>query len=102
MRRVGKGFSGRVTPLFPTLVVQNQKQMGEGSTIPTNPQHTPTNSQSSTQPQKKQKPRNPKRKDIEIPQSSTLTTIVADEAVHKEWGDSLVRADTTTSSLESE
>ncbi|GJU25254.1 reverse transcriptase domain-containing protein [Tanacetum coccineum] len=29
MRRVGKGFSGRVTPLFPTIVVQNQAKLGE-------------------------------------------------------------------------
>ncbi|GJW45577.1 putative ribonuclease H-like domain-containing protein [Tanacetum coccineum] len=29
MRRVGKGFSGRVTHLFPTMVVQNQAEMGE-------------------------------------------------------------------------
>ncbi|GJY14893.1 hypothetical protein Tco_0385315, partial [Tanacetum coccineum] len=29
MRRVGKGFSGRVTPLFPTMVVQNQSELGE-------------------------------------------------------------------------
>ncbi|GJS12110.1 hypothetical protein Tco_0368906 [Tanacetum coccineum] len=31
MKRVGKGFSGRETPLFPTMVVQNQAKMGEGS-----------------------------------------------------------------------
>ncbi|GJX11060.1 hypothetical protein Tco_0200919 [Tanacetum coccineum] len=54
MRRVGKGFSGRVTPLFPTMVLQNQSHLGE------------------------------------------------DKAVHKELGDSLVRAATTTSSLEAE
>ncbi|GKB11445.1 hypothetical protein Tco_0845368 [Tanacetum coccineum] len=54
MRRVGKGFSGRVTLLFPTMVVQNQAELGE------------------------------------------------DEAVHKELGDSLVRAVTTASSLEAE
>ncbi|GJS29105.1 uncharacterized mitochondrial protein-like protein [Tanacetum coccineum] len=29
MKRVGKGFSGRETPLFPTMVVQNQADMGE-------------------------------------------------------------------------
>ncbi|GKE24087.1 hypothetical protein Tco_1435599, partial [Tanacetum coccineum] len=53
-RRVGKGFSGRVTLLFPTIVVQNQQELGE------------------------------------------------DEVVHKELGDSLVRATTTASSLEAE
>ncbi|GKC60355.1 hypothetical protein Tco_1087953 [Tanacetum coccineum] len=30
MRRQGKDFSGRVTPLFPTMVVQAQEKMGEG------------------------------------------------------------------------
>ncbi|GJR47582.1 hypothetical protein Tco_1315685 [Tanacetum coccineum] len=30
MRRVGKGFSGRVTPLFPKMVVQNQAKLGGG------------------------------------------------------------------------
>ncbi|GKD03952.1 hypothetical protein Tco_1178926 [Tanacetum coccineum] len=101
MRRVGKGFSGRVTPLFPTMVVQNQQEMGEGSAIPTDPQHTPTFIQSSTsQPQKTQTPRELTSMDTEIPQSSGPTEHVADEAVHKERGDSLVRAATTASSLE--
>ncbi|GJS08907.1 hypothetical protein Tco_0365703 [Tanacetum coccineum] len=48
------------------------------------------------------KPRKPKRKDTQVPQPSGPTNIVADEAVHKELGDSLVRAATTTSSLEAE
>ncbi|GKD07902.1 hypothetical protein Tco_1187587 [Tanacetum coccineum] len=78
-RRVGKGFSGRVTPLFPTMVVQNQSQMGEGSSIPTDPHHTPTFIQPSPQPQKTQKPRKPKRKDTQIPQSSDPSDNVADE-----------------------
>ncbi|GJY25458.1 hypothetical protein Tco_0400184 [Tanacetum coccineum] len=42
MKRVGKGFSGRVTPLFPTMVVQAQEEMGEGSAMPTDPHYTPT------------------------------------------------------------
>ncbi|GJU29593.1 ribonuclease H-like domain-containing protein [Tanacetum coccineum] len=29
MKRVGKGFSGEVTPLFPTMMVQAQEEMGE-------------------------------------------------------------------------
>ncbi|GJR26943.1 hypothetical protein Tco_1103175 [Tanacetum coccineum] len=85
------------------MVVQNQQELGEGSTIPTDPHHTPTIIQPSTsQPQKTQKPRKPKRKDTQVPQPSGLTNIVADEAVHKELGDSLVRAATTASSLEAE
>ncbi|GJT03887.1 uncharacterized mitochondrial protein-like protein [Tanacetum coccineum] len=33
MKRVGKGFSGRETPLFPTMVVQAQEEMGEDEAI---------------------------------------------------------------------
>ncbi|GJY04188.1 hypothetical protein Tco_0370128 [Tanacetum coccineum] len=103
MRRVGKGFSGRETPLFQTMVVQAQAEIGKGSANPTDPHHTPTFIQPSTsQPQKKQKLRKPKRKDTQIPQSSGPTKHVVDEAVYKELDDSLVRAATTASSLEVE
>ncbi|GJT24964.1 putative ribonuclease H-like domain-containing protein [Tanacetum coccineum] len=100
MRRVGKDFSRKVIDLFLTMLVQNQ--MGEGSAMPTDPQHTPTFIQPSPLPQKTQKPRKPKRKDTQVPQPSGPTDIVADEAVHKELGDNLVRAATTASSLEAE
>ncbi|GKA77152.1 hypothetical protein Tco_0783613, partial [Tanacetum coccineum] len=74
---------------------------GEGSAIPNDPHHTPTFIQPSTsQPQKKQKPRNPKRKDTEIPRSSGPTDNVADEAINEEMDDSLVRAATTATSLD--
>ncbi|GJX07372.1 hypothetical protein Tco_0195304 [Tanacetum coccineum] len=103
MRRVGKGFSGRETPLFQTMVVQDQAEMGEGSANPTDPHHTPTIIQPSTsQPQKKQRPRKPKRKDTEIPQSSGPIDNVADKAVNEEMDDSLKRAATTATSLDSE
>ncbi|GJW69992.1 putative ribonuclease H-like domain-containing protein [Tanacetum coccineum] len=89
----GKGFSGRETPLFPTMMVQAQEEMGEGLANPTDPHHTPTIIQPSTsQPQKKQKPRKPKRKDTEVPQLSGPTDNVADEAVYEEMDDSLERA----------
>nr|GEX59073.1 putative ribonuclease H-like domain-containing protein [Tanacetum cinerariifolium] len=101
MRRVGKGFSRNITPLFPTMVVQSQ--LGEGSAIPTDPQHTPTLLQPlSSQPQKTQKPRKAKRKDTQVPQLSGPIESVADEAVYKELDDSLVRAATTAYSLEAE
>ncbi|GKB07799.1 hypothetical protein Tco_0836083 [Tanacetum coccineum] len=100
MKRVGKGFSGRETPLFPTMVVQNQVEMGEGSAIPTDPHHTPTIIQPSTSPQKKQRSRRPKRKDTEVPQPSGPTTNIADEAVYEERDDSLERAATTATSLD--
>ncbi|GJZ42455.1 hypothetical protein Tco_0589341 [Tanacetum coccineum] len=96
MRRVGKGFSGKATPLFPTMVVQNQPRQGKGLEIPTDPQHTPTILHPSTsQHQKTKTPRELTRIDTEIPQSSGPTEHVADEAVHKERGDSLVRAAVT-------
>nr|GEY25042.1 hypothetical protein [Tanacetum cinerariifolium] len=98
--RLGKGFSGRVTPLFPTMVIQNQSELGEGSAMPSDPHHTPTILQLLSQPQKKQTPRKPKRKDTQVPQPSDLIDNVADEYVHKELGDSLVRASVTASSLE--
>nr|GEU57621.1 hypothetical protein [Tanacetum cinerariifolium] len=62
----------------------------EDSTLPTDPQHTPTILQSSSsQPQNTQ-----------VPQPSGFTENIADEVVHKEWSDRLVRAATTASSLE--
>ncbi|GJR43928.1 putative ribonuclease H-like domain-containing protein [Tanacetum coccineum] len=80
-----------------------ETEIGEDSANPTDPHHTPTFIQPSTsQPQKKQKPRKPKRKDTQIPQSSGPTKHVVDEAVYKELDDSLVRAATTTSRLEVE
>ncbi|GKE44438.1 hypothetical protein Tco_1471722, partial [Tanacetum coccineum] len=33
MKRVGKGFSGSVTPLFPTMVVQAQEEMGKDEAV---------------------------------------------------------------------
>ncbi|GKD36993.1 hypothetical protein Tco_1257200 [Tanacetum coccineum] len=70
------------------MVVQDQAEMHEGLTNPNDPHHTPTIIQPSTsQPQKKQKPRKPKRKDIEIPQSNGPTKHVADEVVYKELDD---------------
>ncbi|GJT84735.1 hypothetical protein Tco_1066452 [Tanacetum coccineum] len=78
------------------------RRVGKGSAIPTGPYHTPTIIQSSTQPQKTQKPKKPKRNDTQVPQSSDPTEHVTDKAVHKELGDSLVRAATTASSLEAE
>nr|GEV45587.1 putative ribonuclease H-like domain-containing protein [Tanacetum cinerariifolium] len=75
----GKGFSGRVTPLFLTMVVQHQAELGET-----------------------QKPKKPKRKNTKVPQPSGSTESGADEAFHKELGDRLVRAATTASSLKAE
>ncbi|GJW88979.1 hypothetical protein Tco_0164319 [Tanacetum coccineum] len=83
MKRVGKGFSRAVTPLFPTMMVQAQEEMGEGSAMPTDPHHTPIIQPSTSQPQKKQS-RRKQRKDTEIPQSSGPTEPIADEAANEE------------------
>nr|GEY80258.1 retrovirus-related Pol polyprotein from transposon TNT 1-94 [Tanacetum cinerariifolium] len=86
-----------------TMVIQNQFELNEGSAMPTDPYHTPTILQpSSSQPQKTQKSRKPKRKDNQVPQPSGPTKSVTDKAVHKELGDSLMRVATTASSLEAE
>ncbi|GKD31201.1 zinc finger BED domain-containing protein RICESLEEPER 2 [Tanacetum coccineum] len=61
--------------------------MGKGSANLTDPHHTPTIIQPSTQPQKNQKPRKPKRKDTRVPHPSDPSDNVADEAVYKELGD---------------
>ncbi|GKB45400.1 hypothetical protein Tco_0896153 [Tanacetum coccineum] len=69
------------------MMVQAQEEMGEGSTMLNDPHYTPIISQpSSSQPQRKQKSRRPKEKDIQAPQSSVLSdpTNVVDEAVNKE------------------
>ncbi|GKA64218.1 hypothetical protein Tco_0763824, partial [Tanacetum coccineum] len=51
---------------------------------------------------RKQRPRKPKRKDTEIPQSSVPSDNVADKAVNEEMDDSLERAATTATSLDAE
>nr|GEV95322.1 hypothetical protein [Tanacetum cinerariifolium] len=73
------------------MVVHNQEEMGKGLAILTDLHHTPTFIQSSTsQPQKTQKHRKPKRKVTEVPQPSDHMEHVANEAVYKKMDDSLV------------
>nr|GEU74895.1 hypothetical protein [Tanacetum cinerariifolium] len=80
-----------------------QSELGKGSAMPTDPHHTPTILQSSSsQPQKIHKPRKPIRKVTQVPQPSDPMKHVTNEAVHKELGDSLVKATTIASSLEAE
>ncbi|GJW81446.1 hypothetical protein Tco_0145421 [Tanacetum coccineum] len=103
MRRVRKGFSRKETLLFQTMVVQDQAEICEGSTIHTDPHHTPTFIQPSiSQPQMKQRSRRLKRKDTQVPQSSVPNDNVVDEAVNEKMDDTLVRAATTATSLDAE
>ncbi|GKD12375.1 hypothetical protein Tco_1196782 [Tanacetum coccineum] len=112
MRRQGKDFSRTVTPLFATMLIQPQADVGEGLGQPTEPQHTPTTASpsniepipiivSSSQPQKTHKRRKTKRP-TEISQSSGPTILVADETIHEENGYSMKRAVTTATSLDTE
>ncbi|GJW72842.1 hypothetical protein Tco_0132212 [Tanacetum coccineum] len=48
MRREGKDFSGRVTPLFETMMVQPNQEEGVDSGIPTDSQQTPITTQPSS------------------------------------------------------
>nr|GEU69226.1 ribonuclease H-like domain-containing protein [Tanacetum cinerariifolium] len=92
MKRQGKGFSGKVTPLFETMMVQPQEDMGEDLEIPTNSHHTPTVTQPSTssQPQQKQKFKKSMKKITEVPQLSDSTQDVADEHVTTTSNDPLL------------
>ncbi|GJW82909.1 hypothetical protein Tco_0156054 [Tanacetum coccineum] len=63
MKRPGKGFSRKVTPLFETMMVQATKDMGEDLTAPTDSHSTPIHTQPfSSKPQKKKSKRK-QRKD---------------------------------------
>ncbi|GJR29174.1 putative ribonuclease H-like domain-containing protein, partial [Tanacetum coccineum] len=54
MKRPGKGFSRRVTPLFPTMMIQASEDMGKDSAAPSDSHSTPIISQPSlSKPQKK-------------------------------------------------
>nr|GEX64154.1 ribonuclease H-like domain-containing protein [Tanacetum cinerariifolium] len=85
MRRVGKDFSRKVTPLFLTMLVPaREEELGEGSTMPSALQHTPIIQPSISKPQKKQKSRNPMRHDTKETHPSGLGENVADEALNAE------------------
>nr|GEV58187.1 hypothetical protein [Tanacetum cinerariifolium] len=90
MKRVGKGFSGMDIPLFPTMMVQAQEELGEDIAIPTETNPTPIITQpSSSQPLRKQKPRKTRRQDTELPQTSVPTETVVDKAVNEEMDNSI-------------
>ncbi|GJQ92031.1 hypothetical protein Tco_0003170 [Tanacetum coccineum] len=78
--RQGKDFSGRVTPLFPTMVIQALEEMGEGLAMPTDPHHYSTFIISNF---KEKKSRRSKRKDTEVSQPSDPTN-VTDEEINEE------------------
>ncbi|GJW30948.1 hypothetical protein Tco_0047823 [Tanacetum coccineum] len=79
MKKEAKGFSETITPLFQTMIVQAQEEMGEGSANPTDPHHTPTITQPSTSQLQKKQPRRKERKDTKVSQPSGLTESMADD-----------------------
>ncbi|GJY19666.1 putative ribonuclease H-like domain-containing protein [Tanacetum coccineum] len=92
-KRVGKGFLGRETPLFPTMVVRNQAEMGECSAIPTDP-HSQSHYYSNHQHQpQRNKIKKAKEKDTRY-SASGPTTNVAMRLFYKERDDILERAAT--------
>nr|GEY54209.1 hypothetical protein [Tanacetum cinerariifolium] len=80
MKRERKDFSGKVTPLFQSMMVQAPEDMGEGLEIPTDTHHTPIVTQpSSFPPQKNQKSRRKQWKEIEV--TSTSCEIPNEESI---------------------
>ncbi|GJR20269.1 hypothetical protein Tco_0968796 [Tanacetum coccineum] len=72
MKRKRKDFSGRVTPLFASMLAPPVVE-GEGSDL---------------------------QEDTQLPQTSVPIPNVADKAIFKEWDDRVVRATTTAASLD--
>nr|GEU99645.1 hypothetical protein [Tanacetum cinerariifolium] len=92
MKRQGKDFSGKITPLFKTMMVQPQEDIGKDSEIPSDSHHTPTITQPSTssQPQQKHKSKKSKKKITEVPQLSDSSQDMADEHVTTTSNDPLL------------
>ncbi|GJZ84243.1 hypothetical protein Tco_0649582 [Tanacetum coccineum] len=109
MKRKGKDFSIRVTPLF-ALMLAPPLVEGEGSGQPSEPQPAPSTTQpiikeqisitESSLPQNNQSPRQALQEDTQFPQTSMPIPNVVDEAVFKEWDDRVVKATTTAASLD--
>ncbi|GJU71030.1 putative ribonuclease H-like domain-containing protein [Tanacetum coccineum] len=73
MKREGKDFFGRVTPLFDSMLVQAFEEMGEDSIPLSDSTQIPIINQpsTSTQPKKKQKSRRKQRKEAEVANDET-------------------------------
>ncbi|GJS78621.1 hypothetical protein Tco_0728502 [Tanacetum coccineum] len=73
MKRAGQDFSGRITPLFDTMMVQVSKEVGEDSDHPTDSTQIPIINQpsSSSQPKKKQPSKKAQKQEAEVPQDET-------------------------------
>ncbi|GJY33748.1 hypothetical protein Tco_0418217 [Tanacetum coccineum] len=79
MKREGKDFFGRVTPLFATMMVQANQEEGEDSDIPIDSQQTPITTQPSTSKTQKKQSRRKQKKNTEVPHTSDSTADVPNE-----------------------
>ncbi|GKA88812.1 hypothetical protein Tco_0810624 [Tanacetum coccineum] len=73
MKREGKDFSRRITPLFDTMMVQASEEVGKDSDHPTDSNQIPIVDQPSTSspPKKKRKSKRKQRKEAEIAHDET-------------------------------
>ncbi|GJY16845.1 putative ribonuclease H-like domain-containing protein, partial [Tanacetum coccineum] len=73
MKRARKDFSGRITPLFDTMMVQASEEVGEDSDHPTDSTQIPIIDQPSTssKPKKKQPSKKTQRQEAEVSQDET-------------------------------
>ncbi|GJZ72392.1 hypothetical protein Tco_0636243 [Tanacetum coccineum] len=71
MKREGKDFSGRITPLFATMMVQPTQDEGVDSGIPTDSNQTPITTQPSSSRSQKKQSRRKQRKDTAVTQEET-------------------------------
>nr|GEV39987.1 retrovirus-related Pol polyprotein from transposon TNT 1-94 [Tanacetum cinerariifolium] len=75
MKRVGTGFSGVVTSLFDTMMIQPVKEVGD---LLTANQDTPIpDASSSSQPQRKHKPRRKEKKERKAPEDLEISNLKA-------------------------
>nr|GEV00970.1 ribonuclease H-like domain-containing protein [Tanacetum cinerariifolium] len=87
-KRQGQGFSGNVTPLFKTTIVNAKKEVGEGLGLHTDSHHTPTDTQpSSSKPQNKIKPKRKQRLATEV--HSPSSKIPVEESISTPSNDPL-------------
>nr|GEV77574.1 hypothetical protein [Tanacetum cinerariifolium] len=88
MRKQGQGLSRDVTPLFETMMVNTQEEVGEGSGLHTDSYHIPIDTQpSSSKPQKKIKPKRKQRQAIEVHLPSN--EILVEESILTPFNDPL-------------
>ncbi|GJU50938.1 hypothetical protein Tco_1220493 [Tanacetum coccineum] len=78
MKRPGKGFSRKVTPLFETMMVQATKDIGEDLAAPIDSHSTPIHTQPSLSKPLKKKSRRKQRKD------NGPTQPIPNEAINEE------------------